>query len=91
MAEPTAEDDIQPIELGPWRVTARINKKRNLTVEVELDGEDHANVIMQEGGKVELETKARPKDVGEKGLVVSNASSEDIRRFWFEPPPASSE
>jgi hypothetical protein len=36
------------MEDGHWRVTCRINKSDNLTLEIEHDGDPHAEVILQE-------------------------------------------
>jgi hypothetical protein len=55
------------MEDGKWRVTCRINKSNNLTLEIEHDGDPHAEVILQEGGVIDLGTKARPWELGQKG------------------------
>lgn len=47
------------MEEGPWRVTSRINKAGNLTLEIEADGELHAELVLQAGGVIDLGTKAR--------------------------------
>ena len=77
------------MEQGPWRVTSRINQSGNLTIEIGLNGSLHAEVILQEGGMVDLGTTARPWPLGEKGWHMPGAPSEDWRKFRFgvgEPP-----
>lgn len=73
-------------EEGYWRVTCRINKSDNLTLEIERDGVPHAEVVLQEGGIIDLGTKARPWRLGEKGWKMSGAPSTDMRKYRFEPP-----
>lgn len=71
-----------------WRVTCRINKADNLTLEIEHDGEPHAEVILQEGGVIDLGTKARPWPLGEKGWDMPGAPSTDMRKYRFGPSDA---
>lgn len=71
-------------EDGPWRVTTRLNNAGNLTLEVELDGELHADVVLQEGGTVDVGTRARPWDIGEKGWDMPGAPP-GFRKFRFGP------
>lgn len=73
------------MEDGKWRVTCRINKSNNLTLEIENDGDPHAEVILQEGGVIDLGTKARPWDIGEKGWGMPGAPSTDMRKYRFGP------
>jgi hypothetical protein len=64
----TVEDDKRTVvETGPWQVTVRINQAGNLTIEVELNGHLHADLILQEGGTLDLGTFATPWPLGEKG------------------------
>ena len=77
---------IQTIaEDGHWRVTCRINKANNLTLEIEHDGALHAEVILQEGGIIDLGTKARPWELGQKGWGMPGAPSTDMRKYRFAP------
>lgn len=73
------------MEEGPWRVTSRINKAGNLTLEIEADGELHAELVLQAGGVIDLGTKARPWPLGEKGWDMPGAPG-DMRKFRFAPP-----
>jgi hypothetical protein len=77
------------VEEGPWRVTCRINKAGNLTLEIEQDGELHADVIFQHGGVIDLGTKARPWPLGDKGWEMPGAPSSELRKFRFGPPDAA--
>jgi hypothetical protein len=72
-------------EDGHWRVMCRINKANNLTLEIEHDGVPHAEVILQEGGVIDLGTKARPWPLGEKGWEMPGAPSTDMRKYRFGP------
>jgi hypothetical protein len=76
------------IEQGSWRVICRINKDENLTLEIEQDGELHADVIFQEGGVIDLGTKARPWDLAAKGWGMPGAPSPEFRKYRFGPPEA---
>lgn len=73
------------IEIEPWRVTTRQNRSGNLTIEVELDGEIHAEVVLQQSGKIDLGTKARPWQLGPKGWAMPGAVSTEFRKFRFAP------
>jgi len=77
------------VEEGPWRVICRINKADNLTLEIEHDGKLHADVIFQEGGVIDLGTRARPWDTGEKGWGMPGAPSTELRKYRFGPPDAA--
>src|ERR1700677_4222752 len=74
------------MEDGQWRVTCRINKSNNLTLEIERDGKPHAEVILQEGGVIDLGTMARPWPLGEKGWEMPGAPSADLRKYRFGSP-----
>jgi hypothetical protein len=79
-------------EIGPWRVTSRKNRSGNLTVEVELNGVMHADLICQENGTIDLGTTGRPWPLGEQGWNMPGAPSEDWRKFRFaESEEAASE
>jgi hypothetical protein len=73
------------IENGSWRVVCRTNKAGNLTLEIEQDGQLHADVIFQEGGVIDLGTTARPWDLGEKGWGMPGAPSTEMRKYRFGP------
>jgi hypothetical protein len=68
-----------------WRVIARRNAHHNLTIEIELDGVPHAELVLQTGGTIDLGTKARPWDLGEIGWQMPGAPSADLRKFRFGP------
>jgi hypothetical protein len=72
-------------EFEAWRVTARINKAGNLTLEIDLNGEMHAEVIFQEGGVVDVGGRFTPWPLGEKGWDMPGAPA-GFRKFRFEPP-----
>ena len=74
------------VEEGSWRVTCRINKAGNLTLEIEQDGDLHADVIFQAGGVIDLGTRARPWELGEKGWGMPGAPSSELRKYRFGPP-----
>jgi hypothetical protein len=76
------------MEDGKWRVTCRINKSNNLTLEIEHDGDPHAEVILQEGGVIDLGTKARPWELGQKGWGMPGAPSTEMRKYRFAPADA---
>lgn len=78
-------------EDGRWRVVTRRNRSGNVTVEVELDGELHADLVLQEGGVVDLGTKARPWPLGEQGWEMPGAPSADLRKFRYSPNPQAEE
>lgn len=73
------------MEEGPWRVTSRINKAGNLTLEIEHDGVAHAEVVLQRRGVIDLGTKGRPWPLGEKGWDMPGAPSPDMRKYRFGP------
>ena len=73
-------------EIGPWRVFARENQKGNLTVEVELRGVMHADLVCQENGTVDLGTKGRPWPLGEKGWNMPGAPTQGMRKYRFAEP-----
>lgn len=61
-----------------------INKSGNLALEIALNGEMHAEVILQEGGVVDLSGRLTPWDIGPKGWDNPGAPA-DFRKFRFEP------
>lgn len=73
------------VEEGPWSVTTRINRAGNLTLEIKLNGEWHAEVILQEKGVIDLGTKAKPWPLGEKGWEMPGSPDPNLRKFRFEP------
>jgi len=73
------------MEEGGWRVTCRINKSGNLALEIEHDGKAHAEVVLQQGGVIDLGTMARPWPLGEKGWRMPGAPSPDMRKYRFAP------
>jgi len=75
-------------EFDRWNVVARINKAGNLTLEIALDGEMHAEVILQEGGVIDLSGRVTPFDVGPKGWDNPGAPS-DFRKFRYNPLPGT--
>lgn len=72
-------------EFGPWNVVTRINKAGNLTLEISLDGTPHAEVILQEGGMIDLSGRITPWDIGEKGWQNPGGPGDDFRKFRFGP------
>lgn len=73
------------IEIDDWRVTTRKNRAGNLTLEVYLGDEMHAEIILQKNGTLDLGTKARPWPLGKKGWDMPGAVK-DMRKFRFGPP-----
>ncbi len=69
--------------IEPWTVTARINKSGNLAIEIGLSGTAHAEVILQEGGTVDLLTKAEQLDLGQTGWKAPSKPA-GLRRFRFK-------
>jgi hypothetical protein len=80
--------------IGPERFARAACRRpriaRNLTVEVELDGQWHAEVVLQESGAIDLGTKARPWELGKKGWAMRGAPSAEMRKYPFGPDPAAS-
>jgi hypothetical protein len=72
------------IELEPWLVTTRINKAGNLTLDISLNGEQHAEVILQEGGIIDVGARVSPWPLGEKGWGMPGAPK-GFRKFRFDP------
>lgn len=72
-------------EFEAWRVTTRINKAGNLALEIELNDEMHAEVILQERGVVDVGGRFTPWPLGEKGWEMPGAAP-GFRKFRFEPP-----
>ena len=62
------------------------NKAGNLTLEIERDNALHAEVVLQEGGVIDIGTTGRPWDLGEKGWDMPGAPSPQMRKYRFEPP-----
>jgi hypothetical protein len=73
-------------EFDRWNVVARINRAGNLTLEIALDGEMHAEVILQEGGVIDLSGRVTPLEIGPKGWDNPGAPS-DFRKFRFKRFP----
>jgi hypothetical protein len=67
----------------PWKVEVRENKAGNLTIEVQLHGEAHAEFVLQEDGTLDVGTKGKPWGLGEKGWEMPGAPSSDLRKFRF--------
>lgn len=61
-------------EFESWRVTTRINKAGNLALEIELNGEMHAEVILQEKGIMDVGGRLKPWPLGDKGWDMPGAS-----------------
>jgi len=55
-------------EEEPWRVTTRINKAGNLALEVELHGQLHAELVLQDKGVIDLGTKRDTVAARRQGL-----------------------
>jgi len=70
-------------ELGPWGVDVRRNKAGNLAIEVSLEGEAHAEFVLQEDGTLDVGTKATPWDLGDAGWQMPGAPSPELRKFRF--------
>jgi hypothetical protein len=70
---------------SPWAVTSRVNQAGNLAIEISLNGERHAELILQEDGTVDLGTKARPWEMGKSGWTMPGAPDPDFRKFRFGP------
>jgi hypothetical protein len=58
-------------------------QRGNLAVEVTLDDEPHAELVMQEDGTVDLGTKAQALAARRQGLGMPGAQSADLRKFRF--------
>ena len=71
-------------EFDRWAVVTRINRAGNLTLEIDLDGQRHAEVVLQVGGIVDVSGRMSPWPLGEKGWDNPGAPS-DFRKFRFEP------
>ncbi len=72
------------IQLDPWHVTTRLNKAGNLTLEISLDGQPHAEVILQKGGVIDVGARVSPWPLGTKGWDMPG-SPEGFRKFRFDP------
>lgn len=72
------------VDLDRWIVTTRINRNGNLAVEVVLDGDPHAEVILQPGGVIDIGGRINPWPLGEKGWDMPGAPP-GFRKFRFEP------
>ncbi len=70
-------------QFGPWRVEVRLNKAGNLAIEVALQDDPHAEFVLQENGKLDVGTKARPWDLGESGWEMPGAPTPELRKFRF--------
>ena len=75
-------------EFDGWRVTTRINKAGNLTLEIELNDAMHAEVILQESGTIDVGGRFKPWPLGEKGWDMPGAPS-GFRKFRFEQADAA--
>lgn len=71
-------------EFARWTIVTRINQAGNLTLEIDLDGGRHAEVILQEGGIIDVSGRMTPWPLGDKGWDNPGAPS-DFRKFRFEP------
>ncbi len=76
-------------EFERWTVVTRINKAGNLTLEIALDGESHAEVILQAGGRLDVSGRITPWPLGEKGWQNPGGPGDDFRKFRFEPTTAT--
>ena len=78
------------VSLDRRTVTNRINRNGNLAVEVALDGDPHAEVILQPGGVIDLGGKINPWPLGDKGWDMPGAPP-GFRKFRFEPAESGGE
>jgi hypothetical protein len=69
----------------PWDVVVRQNKAGNLTIEVRMSGEHWAEFILQKDGVLDVGTKGKPWELGEKGWEMPGSPSSDLRKFRFSP------
>jgi len=69
----------------PWQVDIRQNKAGNLAIEIRLNGEAHAEFVLSDDGTLDLGTKGKPWDLGEKGWHMPNAPDDSLRKFRFSP------
>jgi hypothetical protein len=74
---------MAPSEDWPWKVQIRENKAGNLAIEVELKGKPHAEFVLQEDGILDVGTKGKPWELGDKGWEMPGAPSSDLRKFRF--------
>ena len=72
------------IELDAWQVTTRINRAGNLTLEISLNDEPHAELILQEGGVIDVGARVSPWPLGDKGWNMPGAPT-GFRKFRFDP------
>lgn len=72
------------IELEPWNVTTRINNAGNLTLEISLHGEPHAEMTLQEKGVIDVAARVHPLPLGSKGWAVHGGAT-GFRKFRFDP------
>ena len=70
---------------SPWAVTSRVNQAGNFTIEISLNGEPHAELILQEDGTLDLGTKARPWEMGKSGWTMPGAPGPDFRKVSIRP------
>lgn len=70
-------------EIGPWKIFARENRSGNLTIEINLDDNPHADLICQRDGTMDLGTKARPWPLGEQGWGMPGAPDPNLRKYRF--------
>lgn len=73
-----------PIIVDSWTIVARRNQAGNLTIEVALDGVDHAEIVLQENGIIDLGSESLRWDLNEKGWSMPGAPNEQWRKFRFE-------
>jgi hypothetical protein len=66
-------------QLGPWTVEVRENKAGNLAIEVTLNGNPHAEFVLQPGGVIDVGTTGKLK-----GMDMPGAPSADRKKFRFE-------
>jgi hypothetical protein len=65
---------------GPWLVKVRENKAGNLAIEIALQGESHAEFVLQENGTIDFGTKGR-----QIGWDMPGAPSPELKKFRFCP------
>jgi hypothetical protein len=71
-------------EFEAWKVTTRIIKAGNLALEIELNGEIYAEVVLQEKGFVDVGGRFRPLPLPKEGWGMSGRWP-GFQNFRFEP------
>ena len=65
-------------QIGPWTVEVRENKAGNLAIEVKLNGDPHAEFVLQDGGTIDIGTRNKLA-----GWDMPGAPSPEMKKFRF--------